>query len=428
MTLVTTEPLQPNDSLLDDASRILPELRRSFARVLNACPGHPRRPCDIARELGIHQTLAWKLRQVIDCKDAYAGARYIPGSSGVEIFLKAARAAGASTESIDRARSAIREYRRLIQAHAGNRAALELMLGASARDGHQRTELTYRKAGFQCSSYVWGVQARTRVNVSIAQPAGDHDMWFASVCGYVSLRRVRPQTRWTLWRKGGTITSADGAELECPIRPIDQSSVTPNGTTLLVPFCSTPLPRIETVPVADGDIEEQWVEGSVGAKSAITCFVGDTLREPTTRYRDEHNRYFSAGISVSTPVETLVHDMLIHHDLYGVLEPELAVISELEGKPWWYVIESNELDRRRLPTGDEVEHLGRGLSVVHTPHVPRYEDLMRYVFDKLGWDGSKFDVYRVCVHYPVVGTALVTLFDMPEDPRQPRAVASGPET
>ena len=61
-------------------------------------------------------------------------------------------------------------------------------------------------------------------------------------------------------------------------------------------------------------------------------------------------------------------------------------------------------------------HLGRGPSVLHTADVPRYSKIAGYVFDRLGWDGSRFDVYRCRVQSPVVPSTVTLQFELPEKP------------
>ena len=64
-----------------------------------------------------------------------------------------------------------------------------------------------------------------------------------------------------------------------------------------------------------------------------------------------------------------------------------------------------------------VSYLGKGPSVLHTPDVPRYAQMGRYVFERVGWDGDRFDVYRCRVEYPVMPSSVAMCFDLPEAPQ-----------
>lgn len=68
----------------------------------------------------------------------------------------------------------------------------------------------------------------------------------------------------------------------------------------------------------------------------------------------------------------------------------------------------------RLRINETVTHLGRGLHDMHTPDVPRYGEMLRYTFDRLGWDPKRFDVFRCRVHYPVMHSVVSMRFDLPE--------------
>lgn len=65
-------------------------------------------------------------------------------------------------------------------------------------------------------------------------------------------------------------------------------------------------------------------------------------------------------------------------------------------------------------------YLGKGPSVMHTPDVPRYAEMIQYAFDRLGWDEARFDVYRCRVEYPVMPSSVVVRFDLPECPEPPK--------
>ena len=55
-------------TLQEEASRVLPEIRNSFASILANLPSHTRRPRDITRVMGVNPTLAWKIMQVVKAK------------------------------------------------------------------------------------------------------------------------------------------------------------------------------------------------------------------------------------------------------------------------------------------------------------------------------------------------------------------------
>jgi hypothetical protein len=405
------------ESLLEEAGRVLPEIRDSFARVLTSLPTRVRRARDIIKVLGVHQTLAWKIMRVVESKDPFAAAQYIPGSEGVNIFLEAARSQEAPVDVIDRARAAMDDYRQLIAEHAGDRASLELMLGASARASHQQTDLTYRKSGFQCASFTWGVQARVRLLSTMLYVDSDpHLMRLANVAGYVGLRRVRPQIRWTLWQSNCGVYDDASTYQRTPYRPLDANGVLPSGVPLLRDFSAVPAEQIVRTVLPSGEAEDQWVDGPVGDKAAITCMTGGVLNTSISRYGDAQNPWHEFGLPVRTPVEMLAIDLFVHRDLFGRIDPHLTVYSELTGRPWYQTSQNHRQDHYTLQFPETVEHLGRGRLVIHNADVPRYDEMMRFAFDTLGWDIDACDVFRVSIPYPVIATAAVLRFAAPLPP------------
>jgi hypothetical protein len=106
-----------------------------------------------------------------------------------------------------------------------------------------------------------------------------------------------------------------------------------------------------------------------------------------------------------TPCEVLVLDEFIHEDLFGPIQPELRIYSDLGDSPRPRITQRAD---DRLPAYEKVQYLGKGLSGMRTPDVPRYAEMVEYVFDRLGWDSARFDLYRVHIEYPPVPT-MVTM-------------------
>ena len=70
----------------------------------------------------------------------------------------------------------------------------------------------------------------------------------------------------------------------------------------------------------------------------------------------------------------------------------------------------------RLETGDEIRHLDGHPLRVYTPYVPRYAEMLEYVFKRLGWNPDRFHTYRVRIRYPMIPTSVGLLHALPEMP------------
>ena len=416
-------PISPGNmvSLEEHANQVLHRLRGAFAEVIEALPGHVTRPHELCKALKIDMKLAWKIMKFAHGADAFMTVQHIPGAGGIELFLKAAARHNVSSAQIQGAVAAVGEFDRLIDVHAGDRATLEMMLLSYAKGGHREADLAQRKAAYTANSYIWGAQAKTQLKVDFLHPASEKGrLDIATLRGFVGLRRIRPNVPWVVARArvmddNGKIRSPSARQPLDPTEDEDRADAS-TGAPLLREFCSKPLPQFRRVAGPHGFLEDELVEGEVGNTGAITCVTGDAAYNAVSYYRAEHNRWAALVVLVRTPCEALLFDLFVHEDLFGPIEPEFAVYSELAGGPPVPPVEGRERDR--LSTWESVEYLGKGPSVVHTPHVPRHAEMTRYALDKLGWDGERFDVYRVQMQYPIIPTSVLMMHELPEAPAQ----------
>ncbi len=411
---VTKKPAVPFE---EHARRALLRVRGAFAEIIDALPGHITRPHELAKCLSIDMKLAWKVARIAHGSDPFMAVQHIPGTAAIEAFRKAAANQNVPAARIAALAAAVDEFERLIEVHAGDRATLEMMLLSYASGGRHRADLAHRKAAFQANSYLWGIQARTQLKVDFLYPAAEKGrLDIATLRGFVDLRRIRPNVPWVIAR--ARVADDRGKVLNPRARePLDPVPDDPEGSAaapLLREFCSRPLPRFRRVVGSHGFLEDELVEGEVGKTGAVTCITGEVTRSVASYYRAEDNRQAALLVRMHTPCESLHFDLFVHEDLFGPIEPELAVYSELQGGKPIPPIEGR--DRDRLVTGEAIECVGKGPSVVHTLQVPRYAEMIRYALDKLGWDGERFDVYRLEMPYPVIPTSVAMVHELPEAP------------
>ncbi|MCK4343582.1 MAG: hypothetical protein KAY37_17860 [Phycisphaerae bacterium] len=399
------------------AKQVLQRVRGAFAEIIEALPGHITRPHELSKRLKIDMKLAWRIVNVAHSADPFMLAQHIPGAAAIESFLKAAAKQNVSASRIEPAGAAVREFERLIDVHAGDRATLEMMLLGYAGEDCGRAILAQRKSAFAANGYIWGVQATTQLKVDFLRPAAEKGrLDIATLRGFVGLRRIRPNVPWVIAR--ARVSNDEGKLYPAFVRqPLAPAEDDPTGTAeapLLREFCSKPLPRFRRVSGPHGFLEDELAEGEVGNTGAVTCITGEVTHSAASYYRAEHNRWAALVVRMHTPCKALLFDLFVHEDLFGPIKPELHVYSELAGGPPIPPIEGRERDR--LATLEAVEHLGKGPAAVHTPHVPRHAEMIRYALDKLGWEGERFYVYRVQMQYPVIPTSVVIIHELPEAP------------
>ena len=214
--------------------------------------------------------------------------------------------------------------------------------------------------------------------------------------GLIGLRSLRSNVSCVL----ATISSS--SDQTRPLAP----SAEAKGVDLLPGFCSSPLPALRRVKVGPRSSHIVIEPAGLGAASAVTCIVGRVVRGAIERGATEH-RYEQHLAYVRTPCKVLIHDTLVRRGLYDS-PPEVRVYSDHRDEP---VTAEREIDL--IPTRESVVHLGSGIDVLGTPHVPDYVAMAGYAFGCLGWDAGDFVVYRCRIEYPVMPSSVGVRFRLP---------------
>lgn len=366
-------------------------IRRTFTEVIAALPHSITRASDLQHTLQIDKGLSWRIFNVIRYRNPFDAARYIPGTGGVRIFLKAAKEHGVPAALTDTAVAALADYENLIRIHAGNRKQLDRMLAAHSDEGRAEMDVAHRRLAYEANSYIWGVSAEAQLRtsfISFSQTPGwvDH----AALRGLVGVQRLRPGVRWPL---GLARCSADTGIVasDSPFKPLYDVENPDDEAAKL--FMSQPRPKIECSRISES---LQWTlsPGPAGKTGAVTCVTGEIMRRGGPYYCCETDSRAIYVAQVGTASELLIFDQFVHEELFGRLEPELAVYSNFDFGPYNSSI--------RLPIANAVQYMGKATDALHTPEVPRYADMVSYVFKRMGWEPRRFDVYRFRMEYPIL--------------------------
>ena len=392
------------------AGETIGRVQDAFTELVAAVPGLTSRPAEIQRALGLHKTLAWKLAKIVDASDRLTVYRRLPGDGAITKILEAAARVGVERGRLDAVRSSVQDLERFVERHAGHRETLEIMLAGASR-GRNDAELSFRKDGFRATSHIWGVQARTMTRSVIIWPSDDPEMLDAAIVfGVVDLLRLRPDRPWVVnrWRP----TDDDGDPIAIQPTPIDPESE--GGAPLLREFCSDPNLNVRRSMAPDRTLEDEVAAGQVGTRGSITLHSAEVLRNVMPRYSVEGSRMYAQNLELRTPCRTVVFDHLVHRDLFGRVAPRFKVFGELAGRPLYVTLRSG-MDR--LEVFERVEYLGSGPSVLRTPDVPRYDQMIQQVCGRLGWDPEMLDAYRVRMEYPYVPITMTYDYPLPERER-----------
>ena len=414
--MTTTPSSRPSSTQIelfpDECKAVLQALRGALTEALGAVGVDPSRPQEVARKLGLHRNLTWKVSKIVTSTDAFAAVPHVPGLSGVEILVKALKAAGVPAPALGRIRSAREDFERLMHRHAGDRATLELVAAGFVPDA-RRTEalLQARRDAFRGNSAIWSVQARMLMTVNILLPSVEDPsrVDLALINGFIDLRRLKPDVAWPLFRR--QIWDAEGTTSAVTGQPIDPSC-SADEVPLLRAFCSPELPEL-IIERSETEILYELPAGPVGRTGELTCVYGSLIRSVGSQYADADETICEIGSNLKMPVELMQKDLLIHESLGWAMNPRADLYSQLEGRP---VRGRSRRGSTRLTLEAGVHELGRGLDTMATPHVPRYRELLAYTFEQIGWDASAFRGFRLSLPHPPIPAVAMLSMDLAPRP------------
>ena len=392
---------------------VLDRLQTALRELIEATPGMTTRAADLQRTLEIPKKLAWQIHRLAYSDDPLSQAANFPGPAALGRLLDAATDRGVPPDRVAAVVEAAAAFERLIDDHAASRSEFDSILSGLSGEGAEQVDLMHRRAAFKAQSHLHGVSASTQLACFAVHPNPDHDdrLDGFSIRGLLDLRRLRSDATWMISRTriiddAGHVEAMKDREL---LEPDDDAS---NQAGLLTRFCSQPLPQLQT-HVSEGGYIDIEIEGNgVGSQSAVTCLNGDIWRRKIPRYRDAHNNMAQFLVQVRTACEVLVLDLVVHESVWGRLKPETFTVSDHRGVDAF----PQHRERDRLPMRETAIYLGKGARSLRCDDVPRYEEMANFAFDRLGWNGNAFDVYRCRVEYPVMPSTVDLRFDLPEKP------------
>jgi hypothetical protein len=386
-------------------------LRTAFVELYDSIGADPGSPQDVSRTLRVNKTLAWNVARLLQAADSLKAVAYVPGDSSLEKVIQASARHGADAQIVAKAREAVADFRKMIDAHAGDRATLDLIIDGT-RPAKGSLELS-RKLAFRGNSGLYGVQAKTQVQCNFIAPNADDPtrLDMATVRGYVGLRRLRPNVRWPIfmvraWSGRGEQIVSNGWE------PLEPSPSAENGFPLLPSFSGGNTPPIHAMDTPEG---RNFVlgEGPVGNEGAFNCFCGDMMRAAVCMYAESPGDIGEFGAAITSPVERLISDIIVHESLTFALKPEVLVFGRIfaHGQT-----SGSKDDPTLLPICQSITELHSSPPLVNTAHVPRYAQLVKQVFERMDWAPERFRGVRLVMEFPPLGSDVILRFNLPNKP------------
>ncbi|MCA9300908.1 MAG: hypothetical protein KDA28_17685, partial [Phycisphaerales bacterium] len=214
--------------------------------------------------------------------------------------------------------------------------------------------------------------------------------------GLERIRRYRHTPPWPVFRFG---------------RYVEHDSATPETSStprVLHQWCRGTMPDVHRVE-SNHEISFELGDGALGRLGECSLYCGAIHRADVPRYATANDETGSLFTAVNMPVETVLFDLFVHHDLEEALGAEASIYGSL-----WS--ESGTLrDAARLPVNERVVHLGRGANVA-TPIAEGYASLVQRMFDDAQWSPGDFHCLRFVVQYPPMPSTAMLRFPLATRP------------
>lgn len=383
-----------------EALAVLTEIRLALAELIAGLSKPVRRAVDLERSLGLDKKLAWQIFRVANAPDPHTEVANLPAWSSVRRLLDAARRRRVAGEVVGRLGAAFEKFESFTLVHARDRESLVSMLSGLSGGRDEQYELKVRKSLFRAAAHVWGLHCRLAVRTAIlhAKPGAQFVEDGAVIQASIGLERVRVNQATEFVMAMRTVAEPPVAGAAC-VTPIHHPA------EMLAEFCEGPLPRI----VGTGGPEEGETRLSLppGRTGAVTLYSMQ-LHENVTTVRQPS--YFGRTL-LTTPSEAMVWELLVpvgwtvpttvRAAMYGCRAHPERVFSE----------QASDLMHQQ----ETVEYLGEMERVPPLEGSARHSEAVARVLERLGWMGTRFDVYRARVQYPVMHTLLSVRADAPRD-------------
>lgn len=396
-----------------EAVQRVADLRGLFEKLIGCLPAPVSSATALQRATGLDMKLCWKVYRVVSAPDTLAAAQYVPGPANMRSLIETMSRLGAPAELLDKVAAAGEEFDTFVAAHAGDRRTFDSMVsGFAGADNEQKTSQRQRRAAFQATSHIWGVQADALVMAMIQRPSAEDPARLDEIGlrAEYGVRRLRP-TPAPLYEQSFSILDRHGRDLtEGRRRPLSGSQ----GEIGLIPhFCTDPLPPVEVRQGAGGWANAVLMHTELGIKAAVDLAMGFRLDGLSPRYLGEETHGW-AIVHITKPFRTVVIDWIVEE---GALPAPPRPFGFISTKNTKMAPPEDLWTTAQLTDGEPIRHLGRGAEVLGVSHAPRYAEMVDWAIRSAGWDPARFETWRLRVEYPVTLTSVGLAYEMQPAPK-----------
>lgn len=370
------------------------EVRNGLARAIGELP-ESRRAADVERALGIDRPLAWRIFRTATASDAAQTIQYLPTTNQLLRVLGLARRRGVRLETIHAIEASLARFDEAVHAAAGDRAALGTLLSSHIKQGMSPLELRVRRDAFRSNAHLWGNQCRTLAFLAALRPNAEGTALDSITArGWVDLHTSRPQASTVLFSRFQLRHDDDWEGPET----VEAVETHVGSLEIVHGFGSHGDSELITLDKADGRQETHVRLPGVGREGRVTLFLRQRI--DGTFAMTECARMLHV---VCTPAEALVFDLLVPAGWADPERTEALVYTRPHDV-------SRTIERRSEDLAtcyDEPVFVPGVENVSHLPEVPRWPELVGHLLREREWTGTKFDLIRLRVAYPMLHSGIV---------------------
>ena len=367
---------------------------KALGSVMDAIPGRPSRPQELARALGINKVFCSRLVGALRSSEPLAGVHALPGTAPLRSFLAAAEQTGVAPKITAHAGESVERLDVFIRKEFGARSNLRGLLSAHVPDAHEELLSTSKQAAFRGMAGIHGLELEAVLVTFLVHPSPHKPGWCdtAVINASYGLRRSRPNASYSF-----------------TLRRLGRDQDERLAEVLLPEFCAPE--GVELAAKHEGECVRQTLLGSDFGRRHTTDIVTTELYEanqpidPAAEH-EPPTRWFYA--TVSHPSRRLLFDVLVHKDVWATAAPELLIYDTImHGE---VIPDDPRFAHSKLDLLEEVQPIASASRLPRCPEVPRYGELLDHVCDRHGWSRADFRGHRVRSTYPLFGSQYCLTF------------------
>ncbi|MGD1915464.1 MAG: hypothetical protein ACFCBV_04680 [Phycisphaerales bacterium] len=386
-----------------------PDLSEAVRAVLADVGLSTARAVDVAERLKIDKTLAWRLTKVAETAYPLSALASSPAPAGLRILLRSALKHGLSDAGAAALERAIGQLERVIGLVPEGRSGLISAI-AGATSQSEAADREARRKIYQGAMHVFGMRIGVGYSCEIITPSATDPMSCdsATVSGWAELRRVRPGSPMLLTAFASALAGDESAARWAgSFRTLENEHSDDFGDYVLPEFSTQPLPALDIEP-RDRQVLVRLPGELPSLTDSVDLFMAHRSTETYMRYAaSEDKPYVFNRYASRSARKVWISDLLLHEDAFPGAQPpfmtfHLGGLGALSGIGY---TPEDSLDT--LDSQAKIEHAGRGIDGLYSPHLPQIRDVLRSTFQKLGYDERDYTAWRFVMEFAVPGTVAV---------------------